>query len=80
MDSRELQYKKNLENQRELFEEKMTSLNKQLRQGVEINDLAKMISQSSGSITALKAKLDVSQTGNLQQRENEILTREKVLQ
>lgn len=58
----------------------MSVLNKQLRERVEINDLAKMISQSSGNITALKAKIDVAQTGDLQSRENDIATREKVVQ
>ena len=80
MDEREAQYKKSLESQRALFEEQMATLGKQLKERVAINDLAKQISQSSGNIQQLRAKLDLASEGNLQRQEVELSNREKALE
>ena len=58
----------------------MSTLGKQLKERVAINDLAKQISQSSGNISQLRAKLDLASEGDLQRRETELQSREKALE
>lgn len=80
IENRELQYAKNLENQRALFESQQSNLKKQLQERVQINDLAKQISESSGNINQLLSKIGAANEGELQRREDEIIRREKELE
>ena len=80
MENREIQYKKNLENQRSLYEEQNESLKKQLQQQVQMNSFAQDIQKSSGSINQLVNKMSAEQEGDLKRREDELLRKEKAYQ
>jgi len=79
IDGRELLYTKNLDNQRAVFEDQQQNLRRQLQERREIKDLAKEISESSGSINTLVAQIATANQGELQRREAEIVRREKIL-
>jgi len=74
-----LTYKKNLENQRSLFEDQQNNLKKQLQERVQINELAQQISSSSGNISQLLTKINTANQAELNRREDEISRREKEL-
>ena len=51
-----------------------------LSERVKINDLAKQISDSSGSINSLVNKLGSASKGEIERREDEIIRREKAIE
>ena len=80
VENREVQYKRNLENQRRLYDDQHDTLKKQLEQQVQLNTFAQEISKSSGNINSLVSRLSQERESELRRREEMLADREKLFQ
>ncbi|CDW83861.1 UNKNOWN [Stylonychia lemnae] len=76
VDNREVQYKRNLESQKKVYDSQHDTLRKQLEQQVQLNTFAQEIQKSSGNISTLVSRLSQERESELKRREDDLVKRD----
>lgn len=79
IENREIQYKRNLEKQKQIYEEQHENLKKHLQQKSQINLISEDLQKNSLNINVLIQKISLEQELSLRNREDAFYAREKVL-